>query len=271
MSSGVASPLAFITGASSGIGQALAAHYARSGWRLALVARRAALMQQWARGWDGGAGLGAERCAVFEADVNGAAGAPGIAEAAAACIAAHGLPQLVVANAGISIGADLAERDDLGVVEEVLRTNVLGVAATLQPFIAPMRARGSGTLVVVSSVAAVRGMPGHGAYCASKAAVSTLAESLRSECRGSGVRVVTLMPGYVATPLTSRNRFPMPFLLPADVFAVRAARAIERGAGGTRIVPWQMALVAPLLRALPNAVFDRLVARQPRKGRRTPA
>ena len=144
--------------------------------------------------------------------------------------------------------------------------NNTGMAATFHPFIAPMRQRGSGTLVGIASVAAIRGLPGHGAYCASKAGVVSYCESLRGELRGSGVRVVTLLPGYVDTPLTRGNRYPMPFMLSPDAFATRAVRAIAAGAS-YRVIPWPMGVAAKLLRLLPNALFDRLLAGRPRKAR----
>jgi short-subunit dehydrogenase len=256
-------PLVFITGASSGIGQALAARYAALGWRLALVARREAVLQEWARAQ----GLGAERCVAYGADV---ADEASIVAAGEACIARQGVPDVVIANAGISVGMDTAERADLDVMRETLTLNVLGVTATFHPFLAAMRARGSGKLVGVASMAALRGLPGHGAYCASKAGVVAYCESLRIECRTSGVRVVTLLPGYVATPLTARNPYGMPFLIGADTFAERAVRAIDAGAS-RRIIPWQMALIAPLMRNLPNALYDRLFKGRKRKPRRQEA
>lgn len=252
-------PLVFITGASSGIGQALAARYAEAGWRLALVARRAVGLNAWARaqGWP------ADCWRVYGADVS----APEqIIAAAQACLTELGTPDVVIANAGISVGMDSAERADLDVMAHTFATNNLGVAATFHPFIAPMCQRGSGTLVGIASVAAIRGLPGHGAYCASKAAVVAYCESLRGELRSAGVRVVTLLPGWVDTPLTRANRYPMPFLLTADAFAARAMRAIGSGASYC-VIPWQMAIVAKLLRVLPNPVFDRLLAGRPRKQR----
>jgi hypothetical protein len=253
-------PLVFITGASSGIGLALAAHAVRQGWRVALVARRLERLEQWARE----AGLPPDRFWAGAADVTDA---DALAAAARACIDAMGLPDRVVANAGISIGMDTAEREDLDVMRDTLATNTVGMAATFHPFLAAMRARGSGTLVGVASVAAARGLPGHGAYSASKAAAVAYCESLRSECAPHGVRVVTLLPGFVATPLTARNRYPMPFLMSAEAFAERAWRAI--GSGRSRIViPWQMGLVAWLLPKLPDRLFDRLFARRARKPRR---
>jgi short-subunit dehydrogenase len=255
-----APPLVFITGASSGIGQALAARYAQQGWRLALVARRLPEMQAWAQAQ----GLGAGRCQAYAADVSAI---DSIVAAGQRCIAEQGLPDVVIANAGISVGIDTALREDLDVLADTLALNNVGLAATFHPFLAAMRARGSGTLVGVASVAAIRGLPGHAAYCASKAGVVAYCESLRGECRGSGVRVVTLVPGYVATPLTAGNSYGMPFMLRADEFARRALSAIDAGVS-YRVIPWQMGVVAKLMRALPNALFDRLVARRGRKKRR---
>ena len=254
-------PLVFITGASSGIGQALAACYAKAGWRLALVARRTAEVEAWARAQ----GLRAECVAVYLADV---AEPDSIVAAGRACIAAQGLPDVVIASAGISVGMDSAERTDLAVMRDTFATNNTGLAATFHPFLSLMRQRGSGTLVGIASVAAIRGLPGHGAYCASKAAVVAYCESLRGECRRQGVKVVTLLPGYIATPLTAKNPYSMPFLMPAADFAERAFRAIEAGSS-YRVIPWQMGLLAKVLRLLPNALFDRLLGRRGRKPRRS--
>jgi short-subunit dehydrogenase len=253
--------LVFITGASSGIGQALSARYAHAGWRLALVARRAEELQAWADAQ----GLDASRCAVYRADV---AQADSIIAAAERCIAEQGLPDVVIASAGISVGMDSTERTDLDVMRDTFATNNLGTAATFHPFLRLMGQRRSGTLVGIASVNAIRGMPGHGAYCASKSAVVAYCESLRGECRGQGVRVVTLLPGYIATPLTAHNPYGMPFLMPADAFAERAFAAIQAGVS-YRVIPWQMAVVAKLLRVLPNALFDRLMSGRGRKPRRS--
>jgi short-subunit dehydrogenase len=252
-------PLVFITGASSGIGQALAARFHRAGYRLALVARRAAEVQAWAQAQ----GFDAASFAVYAADVRDVAA---IAAAGQACIAAQGLPDVVIANAGISIGMDTAIYSDLEVMRATYETNNIGLAATFHPFVAPMRERRSGTLVGIASVAGIRGLPGHGAYCSSKAAVIAYCESLRGEMRPHGVKVVTIGPGYVATPLTSQNRYGMPFLMQPDGFADKAFQAIAAGTT-YRVIPWQMAAVAKLLRALPNALFDRVLAGRPRKNR----
>lgn len=255
-----AARLVLITGASSGIGQALALRYYQAGYRLALVARRGAELTAWAeqQGW------AQERWAVYAADVRDVGG---IVAAGQACIAAQGLPDVVIANAGISVGMDTAEFDDLAVMRETLETNNIGLAATFHPFVKGMRARRSGTLVGIASVAGIRGLPGHGAYCASKAGVISYCESLRGECRPFGVKVVTVVPGYIATPLTEQNSYSMPFLMPADAFADRAFHAIEAG-DSYRVIPWQMGLVAKLMRLLPNALFDRLLSGRARKKRR---
>jgi short-subunit dehydrogenase len=254
-----AAPLAFITGASSGIGQALAARFYRAGYRLALVARRSAEVQAWAHGEQ----MDPARVAVYAADVRDVASITG---AGRDCMAAQGLPDVVIANAGISVGMDSALIGDLEVMRATFETNNLGLAATFQPFLRDMRQRGSGRLVGIASVAGIRGLPGHGAYCASKAAVISYCESLRGECRPHGIKVVTIAPGYIDTPLTRDNRYAMPFLMRAEDFADKAFAAITRG-DSFRVIPWQMGVVARLLRLLPNALFDRALAGRPRKHR----
>lgn len=252
--------LVFITGASSGIGQALAVRYAQAGWRLALVARRTEATQAWLVTQ----GLDAQRARVYRADV---ADPDSIIAAAQLCIAEQGLPDVVIASAGISVGMDSAEREDLRVMQDTFATNNVGLAATFHPFLRLMRQRQSGTLVGIASVAAIRGLPGHGAYCASKAAVVAYCESLRGECRRQGVKVVTLLPGYIATPLTAQNPYSMPFLMQAGDFAERAFQAIESGAS-YRVIPWQMGVLAKVMRLLPNMLFDKLLGGRGRKPRR---
>ena len=251
--------LVFITGASSGIGQALAQRYYDAGWRLALAARRTHEIEQWARARK----LDANRYAVYAADV---ANTDSIAGAGKECLANQGVPDAVIANAGISVGVDTAEREDIDVIARTFATNNTGLAATFHPFITAMKQRGSGRLVGIGSVAAIRGLPGHGAYCASKAAVVAYCESLRGELRASGVKVVTICPGYIDTPLTRENRYSMPFLMKAEDFADAAFRTIEAGTS-YRVIPWQMGVVAKLLRLLPNWLFDRVLAGRPRKHR----
>ncbi|MDI9232926.1 SDR family oxidoreductase [Limnohabitans lacus] len=253
--------LVFITGGSSGIGQALALAYLQQGWRVALAARRLDALQAWTAETRAQLNLPPDHMGVFAADVQNT---DSIIAAAQQCIAHMGLPDVVIANAGISLGVDTAEREDLEVMRQVMDTNVLGMAATFHPFIQGMQARGSGQLVGIASVAGIRGLPGHAAYCASKAATISYCESLRGELRASGVQVITIAPGYVATPLTARNRYPMPFLMKADDFARQAVKTIAQGTS-YRVIPWPMGVVAKLLRLLPNALFDRVLKGQPRK------
>jgi len=251
--------LAFITGASSGIGQALASRFYDAGYDLALVARRTEQIDAWAAEKK----IDPSRFQVYGADV---AQIDSIVAAGIACLEQQGVPDVVIANAGVSIGMDTGERGDLDVFARLLATNNVGLAATFHPFVRAMQARGSGRLVGIGSVAAIRGLLGHGAYCASKAGVVAYRESLRTELHSSGVNVVTLSPGYVDTPLTQGNRYGMPFLMQPEEFADKAFQAIESGTSYL-VIPWQMGVVAKILRVLPNALFDRIVQGRGRKRR----
>ena len=247
----------FLTGASSGIGEALAREYAARGATLGLVARRDSVLADLAAALPGRHHTYA--CDVTDRDA--------LIAAARAFDAATGGADVVIANAGISEGVLTEYYEDLEAFRRVMDTNVLAMAHTFHPFVAPMRARRRGTLVGVASVAGIRGLPGSAAYCASKAAAITYCESLRVELRTSGVRVVTLAPGFVRTPLTAKNPYRMPFLMePADF----ARRAVDRIASGTSyaVIPWQMGVVAKLLRVLPNWAFDRLLGNRPYKPRK---
>ena len=249
-----------ITGASSGIGQALALRYYAAGYRLALVARRVSLVQDWAVAHHFDAG----RYQVYGVDV---ADIDAVIAMGQLCIDAQGLPNVVIANAGISVGMDTSEGGDLQVMRETFAINNIGMAATFHPFVRAMANRGSGTLVGIGSVAGIRGLPGHGAYCASKAAVISYCESLRGELKPSGVAVVTICPGYIDTPLTRKNCYAMPFLMSASYFANQAFVTIQAGRS-YRVIPWQMGVIAKLLRLLPNAALDKLLLGRARKGRK---
>ncbi len=251
--------LVLITGASSGLGQALALHYVRQGFSLALTGRHENSIKSWLDAH----GISASSYHIYIADVSDM---DAMAAAMQDCLARQGVPDVVIANAGISIGIDSAQREDLRVMARIFATNVMGVAATFGPLINAMVARGSGTLVGIGSVAGIRGLPGHGAYCASKAAVISYCESLRGELHASGIKVVTICPGYIDTPLTKNNGYSMPFLMQPELFAAKAFSAIEAGTS-YRVIPWQMGVVAKLLRLLPNALFDKLLAGRPRKPR----
>lgn len=249
----------FITGASSGIGAALAREYAARGASLGLLARRRARLEELAASLPH-----PERHRVYAADVTNR---EAVAGAAADFIAAKGGADIVIACAGISHGTLTERPGDLPVFDAVFATNVGATISTFAPFIASMKAQqGPRRLVGIGSVAGVRGMRGAGAYCASKAAVHSYCESLRLELRASGIKVVTIAPGYIDTPMTRNNRFPMPFLMPAERFAAQALEVIARGTS-YRVLPWQMGVVAKLLRLLPNTLFDLAFSRAPTKQR----
>jgi short-subunit dehydrogenase len=250
-------PLVFLTGASSGLGEALARHYANRGATLGLVARRQSELDRVA------AALAPATVATYAADVRDA---DALAAAGRDFIARHGVPDIVVANAGVSRGTLADHAEDLSAFRDVFDTNVLGIVHTFHPFIAPMRAAKHGTLVGIASVAGFRGLPGAAAYSASKSAAITLLESLRVELRGSGVSVVTIAPGYVATPMTAHNPYRMPFLMPPERAAASMARAIARRKR-FHVMPWPMALVGRVLRMLPRSLYDAAFAKAPRKPR----
>src|SRR5262245_25443505 len=246
-----------ITGASSGIGAALAREYARRGAILGLIARRHDPLARLA------AELGVES-ALYAADVRDRYAMRAASEDFRV---RFGGADVVIGNAGVSAGT-LSERpDDHPVFQEILDINVMGLFNTFQPFLPAMRRAASGTLVGIASVAGFRGLPGAGGYSASKAAAITFLESLRVELRGSGVSVVTICPGYVDTPMTAANPYPMPFMLQPEDAARRMARAIERRKRWT-VIPWQMRLAGAALKIMPNCLYDYLFAHAPRKPRR---
>ena len=247
----------FLTGASSGIGAALARRYADEGAQLGLFARRADALAAIA------ATLAPVRPAIYVGDVRDAAA---LQAAASDFTARHGAADIVIASAGVSRGTLTEYADDNATFRATFDINVLGMLHTFQPFLPAMRAARKGRLVGIASVAGFRGLPGAGAYSASKAAAITYLESLRVELYGSGVEVITICPGYVATPMTAGNPYRMPFLISADRAATLIVRAIS---AGTRfyVLPWQMHWVGRLLAFLPRALFDPLFARALRKPR----
>jgi short-subunit dehydrogenase len=246
----------FISGASSGIGAALARHYASSDSVLGLTARRAEMLEGLKNSLAG-------TTAIYPLDITDAAA---VAAAAKDFIGRFGPPDLVIANAGISIGTVAEDFDDVAKLRRVLEVNVAGLAATLAAFAPAMRKAGRGTLAGIASVAGFRGLAGASAYSSSKSAAITWLESLRAEMYGSGVSVVCICPGYIDTPMTQVNRYRMPFIISADDGARRIARAIA-ARRRLAVIPWQMAAVSVLLRLLPGWLYDRLASRGPRKPR----
>jgi short-subunit dehydrogenase len=258
----------FITGASSGIGAALAAHYISRGANVGLLGRNGEALEQ----------LKLRKISLkntqtapqvipkIETAVADVCDAQAMQLAIEALIEKLGVPDVVIANAGVSSGTLAGAASDVPIFRRVMETNVLGLVHTFTPVVDAMVARGSGVLVGVASVAGLRGIPGSAAYSASKAAAISYCESLRVELRASGVKVLTICPGYIDTPMTQVNTFPMPFLLSADEGARRLARAID-AEKSFAIVPWQMGMVGRVMRRLPIALYDRILARMPRKPR----
>lgn len=253
----------FITGASSGLGEALARQYAAQGAVLGLVARRREMLEALATGL-----AQEERHHLYVLDVNDHAA---LHAAATDFLAKEGGIDVVIANAGVSFGTLTDHEEDLPVFERILATNVTAMVASFAPFIPAMEKQVRAgnrdcRLVGIASVAGIRGLPGAGAYSASKAAVISYCESLRVELRKTGIKVVTIAPGYVDTPMTQVNTYPMPFMLSAETFARRAMKAINAGTSYA-VIPWQMGVVAKLLRLLPNWIYDRLFVNAPHKPR----
>ncbi len=261
-SNSIKKPLAFITGASSGLGQALALQYHNSGYRLALVGRRTNVLKSWLVTQS--ISILDDNCVVYGADVGLMAEITMVAER---CLATQGVPDVVIGCAGISMGVDTSLAKDVPVFAQILQTNVMGLVHTFQPFVLPMQERGHGVLVGLASVAGIRGLPGHGAYCASKAAAIAYLESLRGELRGKGISVLTISPGYIDTPMTQKNAYSMPFLMPVHHFAEVAFQSIQQRKTHS-IIPWQMGWVAKLLRILPNGLFDVLLVGRGKKARK---
>lgn len=248
---------AVVTGACGGLGQALARELIAGGARVALVGLQRPALEALAA-------LAPDRCVVYQPDVSDATAMQAMA---ADWMGRFGAPDLVIANAGVAGGFDTAQASDLAVMRRMLEINLLGVATTFQPFLEPMRASGQrGALVGVASLAGWRGMPGNGAYCASKAGLIAYLQSLRAELRPTALSVHTISPGYLRTALTAGNRFAMPGLLEPD----EAARRLLAGvAAGTEhiVLPRRIGWLSRLLGLLPARLHDRILLGQPRKPR----
>jgi short-subunit dehydrogenase len=272
----------FITGASSGIGEALATEYSKRysantsensmpgsridigshsmPFNIGLVARRSEHLQHLAETLQKQYGV---VCVIYALDVRDAAA---LQNAAQDFITKFGAPDIVIANAGVSRGTLTEEKDDSKAIQAIFDINVMGMVHTFQPFIAAMKAAGKGQLVGVASVAGIRGIPGSGAYSASKAAVITYLESLRTEMQHYNIAVSTIAPGYIRTPMTEINQYKMPFLMNADVFAHKFVNAVEAKVR-FKIIPWQMGIIAKIMRLIPPWLWDYLMKKAPHKKR----
>jgi len=249
---------AFITGASSGLGRGLALHYARAGTTVYAAARRREALEALARETDLQAAIVPVALDVCDAEAQEAAFRG--AEAAVG-----GAFDLVVANAGVS---EPSSARDLrwSAVRRVLDVNATAACVTVALALPAMISRGRGTVAVVSSLAGFRGLPGQGAYCASKAALQTFMESLRVDLRGTGVRAITINPGFVKTDMTAGNTFPMPFLMELpDAVKVMAA-GLDAGRAVVSF-PLPLYVAVKVLSALPRLIYEPLAGRGPTRSR----
>ena len=258
----------FITGASSGIGNALAHEYAKrfadTGAIIGLAARQSEHLQQLATELQNQYKIS---CAIYPLDVRDASA---LAAAATDFIAKFGAPNIVIANAGVSRGTLTEHKEDIAAFQAIFNINVMGMVHTFAPFIESMKQAAkqgqTAQLVGVASCAGIRGIPGSGAYSASKAAVISYCESLRTEMQHYNIAVSTIAPGYVRTPMTEQNQYKMPFLIDADVFASKFANAV---AAKKRfiIIPWQMGVIAKIMRLIPPRLWDKFMKNAPHKKR----
>ncbi len=245
-----------VSGSSGGLGLALARHYLRCGAIVGAIARRGDLLHKLTIEFP-------DQVHCYQLDVCDTAAMQRTAEH---FITHAGLPDIVIANAGVSAGTLTEHVEDIAAFQQIMDINVLGIVKTFQPFVSVMRDRKFGTLVGIASVAGFRGLPGAGAYSASKAAAISYLESLRVELHDSGVKVITICPGYIKTPMTDINPYPMPFILEADEAAKRIATAIAAHKSFA-VIPWQMGVVGFLLKRLPRWLYDRVFANAPHKPR----
>lgn len=258
----------FITGASSGIGEALAYAYAKrcSGSRMVigLVARRIDMLQKLAQNLQEKYPI---QTAIYALDVRDKTA---LAEAANDFIQKFGAPNIVIANAGVSRGTLTEFSEDTEAFQNIMDINLMGMVHTFQPFIAAMKQAAqqnkTAQLVGVASVAGIRGLAGAGAYSASKAATISYLEALRVEMAAFNIAVTTIAPGYVRSPMTKVNQFTMPFLMDADVFADKFVKAVEAKRRFV-VIPWQMGLVVKIMRLIPPILWDFLSKNAPQKSR----
>ena len=254
----------FITGASSGIGEALAHEYAKryknDNTIIGLAARRSEHLQNIKATLKEKFNV---ECVIYALDVRDH---NSLTAAAADFMQQHGTPDTVIANAGVSSGTLTEHQQDITAFQAVMDINVLGLVHTFQPFIKAMREAGKGQLVGIASVAGIRGLPGAGAYSASKAAAIAYLESLRVEMLHHNIAVTTIAPGYIRTPMTDINTYSMPFLMDANVAAYKFLNAIENKRRFI-VIPWQMGWVARLMRFIPPVLWDFLAKNAPRKPR----
>lgn len=244
-----------ITGASSGLGAALALAYAGRGITLSLHGRDAQRLAQVADRARAHGAAADTHCG----DVTNATDQQAWLAARAAAMPLD----LVIANAGISAGTG-SGGETHAQATEIFAVNVQGVVNTVHAALPPMQACGKGQIALMASLAGFRGLPSAPAYSASKAAVRLYGEALRGDLLGSGIEVSVICPGYITTPMTAVNKFPMPFIMSAE----KAARIIQLGLAQNRAriaFPFPLYAAVKLLAGLPPALTDSFMARLPKK------
>ncbi len=254
----------FITGASSGIGLALAKAYAskhqHEALTIGLVGRNLKALQQLAKQLKNDYNT---NTAIYTVDVRNHAAL----HAAANDFLTHiGAPNIVIACAGVSRGTLTEHEEDIAAFQAIMDINVMGLVHTFSPFISAMKNQQQSQLVGVASVAGIRGLPGAGAYSASKAGAMKYLESLRVEMRPYDIDVTTVSPGYIRTPMTNINQYKMPFLMDVDIFAQKLIKAIERKRRFV-VIPWQMGFLARAIRLIPPMLWDWIMRKAPHKER----
>lgn len=236
-----------VTGASSGIGRALALELARRGAKLGLVARRKEVLDEIVTEME----ADSSRVLSIAADVQDR---ESMRAAAVELHSEFGRIDVLIANAGIGVSNDGAELD-AAKVADVINVNVIGAANSAAAVLPEMVARGNGQLVVISSLAAYRGLPKSAAYCASKAAVSAMFESLRLDLNPKGIDVTIIHPGFIKTPLTAGRQAQLPWLLEVEDAVGRILGAIE-ARKKSYAFPWQLATIVRAGLVMPNFMYD---------------
>jgi short-subunit dehydrogenase len=243
----------FITGASSGIGRALAVELGRRGAAVGLLARRADALRELAAEVEQAGG----RALALPADVRDAVA---VRAAAEELRARFERVDVLVANAGIATTAHITQvRPE--VVNEVMSINVVGAANSVAAVLPEMVVQKSGQLVAISSLSAYRGLPKSAVYCASKAAVSAFFESVRVDLRGTGIDVTIVHPGFIKTPLTAGRKAQMPYLMELDDATNKIIRAIE-ARRKSYAFPWQLASIVRAAMLFPIPLYDRIVSKR---------
>lgn len=246
-----------ISGASSGIGRALAFEYSKRGATLALISRRKKELLDLQKKLTCA-------CFIYDMDVNDINACQKMANH---FIKQVGTPDIIIANAGISHGTLSEHYDDLITFQKIVGTNLFGVLNLFQPFIKIFQSKKAGSLVGISSVAGIRGLPGASAYSSSKSALTNYLEALRVELSEYNINVTNISPGYIKSPMTAVNQYPMPFIMDVEKAAKKIIKAIDTKRKFI-IIPWQMALIGKIMHFLPIFLWDWFAKRGPKKPRK---